>query len=334
MPPPPDTDIAGLVVRDATSEDRSAILALCASSLGWSEGDPNAAFFAWKHDENAFGPSPAWVAVDPDGRILGVRCFLRWRFRDPTGRPVEAVRAVDTATHPDARGRGVFRRLTLGALPELEQQAVAFVFNTPNDQSRPGYLAMGWQAVGRVPLGVRPSGVRARLRPSETAWTGAAKWSVATDVGTSPREAFADDEAVAALLRSLPAQRGLTTDRSAAFLRWRYGFEPLSYRVLPVGRDLAEGAIVFRLRRRGRRLDATICEELLPRRRAVERAYGSLARATGADLLVRAQPTALGRGPFVRVARLGPILTWMPLDRRTVPSLGDLSLTSGDLELF
>jgi GNAT superfamily N-acetyltransferase len=322
------------MVRRATAEDRSTILELCGSSLGWSEGDPNEAFFAWKHDGNVFGSSPGWVAVDPDDRILGVRYFMRWRFREPTGEVVAAVRAVDTATHPDARGRGVFRRLTLGALPELERQQIGFVFNTPNDRSRPGYLKMGWQTVGKVPLAVRPARLSTSLRPSAAGWTGAAKWGVPTDAGACPLEAFADGQAVTALLSSLPTPLGLSTDLSVAYLRWRYGFEPLGYRVLLLGDDLAHGAIIFRLCQRGKRLDAVICQELVPRPRAMAAVYASLARATGADLLVRAQSSLLGRGLFVRVSHLGPILTWKPLVRGTVPVLGDLSLTSGDLELF
>ncbi len=40
--------------------------------------------------------------------MIGFRTFLRWEFED-AGRVVRAVRAVDTATHPDHRGRGIFR---------------------------------------------------------------------------------------------------------------------------------------------------------------------------------------------------------------------------------
>jgi len=77
--------------------------------------------------------------------------FLRWMFLRPEGGVATAVRAVDTATLPAAQGRGVFTRLTTTAVDELREQGVDFVFNTPNDRSRPGYLKMGWQVVGRVP---------------------------------------------------------------------------------------------------------------------------------------------------------------------------------------
>ena len=38
------------------------------------------AFFDWKHEQNPFGRSPAWVAVD-GGEVVGFRTFLRWEHR-------------------------------------------------------------------------------------------------------------------------------------------------------------------------------------------------------------------------------------------------------------
>jgi GNAT superfamily N-acetyltransferase len=329
-----DPDGSGFEVRHARPEDRPTIVRLCGEALGWDKDDPNTEFFTWKHDENAFGTSPAWVAVDAAGQLVGVRYFMRWRFRDADGSVIDAVRGVELATRPDARGKGVFRQLTLGALPELKAQGTGFVFNTPNEVARSGYLKMGWSLIGRVPLGIQPGRLSVNLRKSSATWTGASKWGVPTSVGISPTEAFADDDAVAALLRSLPARSALETDRTLEFLRWRYSFEPLHYRVFPVGDSLTDGVIVFRLCQRGARLDATICEELLPRPRVVDPIYRSLARATGADLLLRTQVARFGRGPFIRVGGPGPILTWLPLDRPGVPGLGELALSSGDLELF
>ena len=94
-----------------TAADRDAILDLLRVSLGREVDDRYEALFAWKHVENAFGPSPAWIACDGD-RIAGFRTLMRWEFLDGD-QVVRAVRAVDTATHPDYQGRGIFTRLTL-----------------------------------------------------------------------------------------------------------------------------------------------------------------------------------------------------------------------------
>ena len=49
--------------RRATAADQPAVLALLADSLGWERDSTFADFFEWKHVQNPFGPSPAWVAV-------------------------------------------------------------------------------------------------------------------------------------------------------------------------------------------------------------------------------------------------------------------------------
>ena len=319
--------------RRADASDRSAILELCRTSLGWSTDDPDEAFFRWKHDENAFGVSPSWVAVAPDGALVGLRVFLRWRFRQPDGTTVAAVRAVDTATHPDWRGRSIFSTLTLGALPDLREEGVGMVFNTPNDKSMPGYLKMGWSQVGKVPVRAR-LGSPASLRRVAGARTAAELWSEAVTTGESAAAVFADQDAVDALLRRCPPSPAIATDRSAAFLAWRYRFEPLHYRVMPLGDALTDGVVVFRARRRGGALEATICDVVAPSRRGLRAALGRIRRGVGADYLLAGDRTAgLGEG-FLPARGLGPMLTWMPLTRPGVPSLSSLELALGDIELF
>ena len=90
--------------------------------------------------------------------VLGAdRRAPRVHALEPSGVGVEScrrLRAVDTATHPDHRGIGIFSMLTDQALHELRGQA-ELVFNTPNGRSLPGYLKMGWRTVGRIPVAVR-----------------------------------------------------------------------------------------------------------------------------------------------------------------------------------
>jgi GNAT superfamily N-acetyltransferase len=319
-----------LETRAATVADRPAVIDLCRRALGWAEGDPNEAFFAWKHEENAFGRSPSWVSVTPDGRIVGVRVFMRWRFRSPSEGTLEAVRAVDTATDPDWQGRGIFTTLTLGALPDLRAGGVDFVFNTPNEKSRPGYLKMGWSQVGRLPVSVRAAGLAAvgRLGGARTA---ADRWSVDVPVGIPAREAFRDDDEVAAMLSVLPTPDGLATDRSPGYLRWRYSFGPLHYRAVPLGDRIRDGVVVLRFRRRGAALEGTVCEVLNGAGRAVP--WSSVVRDSGCDYLIRTGSGPVGQR-FLPAPRIGPVLTWKPLCRTGVPSMRGLDLSLGDVELF
>jgi len=81
------TTPAEITVRRAIDTDRPAVLHLLADSLGWDRDETFADFFRWKHHDNVFGTSPAWVALH-DGAVVGYRTFLRWRFLDDEGKQV------------------------------------------------------------------------------------------------------------------------------------------------------------------------------------------------------------------------------------------------------
>lgn len=329
-------------VRPFTPPDTAAVVALLASSLGWERRDDDryAEFFSWKHHQNPFGRSVAWVAVDGE-EIVGFRTFMRWEFiRD--GEPVGAVRAVDTATRPDYRGRGVFTRLTTTAVEELRSAGVAFVFNTPNDKSRPGYLKMGWEVVGRVPVDVRLRAPSALLRVLRSR-VPAEKWSSGGSRGGVPAaDALADGMGVTTLLDQLASEAGvsapanLSTRRSSAFLSWRYGFAPLGYRALLAGASIADGVAIFHVRQRGRSTEATICDVLVPGREpsTEARLVRQILEQSGADFAVRAGRGALGAGAMIRVPRQGPILTWRGLADTRRPPLKHWRVALGDIELF
>lgn len=180
--------VLSLTYRAAGPADGPAVADLLRTSLGKQDDPHYEAFLAWKHQQNAFGASPAWVALDED-RVVGYRTFLRWRFVDDAGRVLRAVRAVDTATDPAYRGQGIFRRLTIEAVADLTRSGDAFVFNTPNDQSRPGYLSMGWSIVRRVPVAVLPRGVEG-VRRMRSARVPAQLWSQDTGAGLPAAERF------------------------------------------------------------------------------------------------------------------------------------------------
>jgi GNAT superfamily N-acetyltransferase len=324
---------AELEIREYREADEAAVLELLQASLGWVPDAQYGRFFTWKHRENPFGPSPAWVAVD-DGRIAGFRIFLRWEF-ERDGAVVRAVRAVDPATHPDYQGRGIFSRLTLHAIDELRADAVAFVFNTPNDQSRPGYLKMGWRPVARLPVFARPRSV-ASLLAIARARVPAEKWSLPTDAGSSAPEVLSDREAVVELLRACGASAGVHTRRSPEFMAWRYGFEPLAYRVMVAGDRLADGLVVFRLRRRGAAVEAAVCDVAVPdaRRGAVAALLRKVLHDSGADYAVRIGGRHVARAGSFSLPGQGPTLVWRAVAETVMPAADDWRLALGDVELF
>lgn len=312
------------------------VVALAGRALGWRRGEPNEDLFRWKHLANPFGTSPAWVAR-VGGTLAGFRTLMRWEWVGPDGTVQRAVRAVDTATDPAFQGRGIFRTLTLEAVRALVDDGVDFVFNTPNDQSRPGYLKMGWQELGRVPVAAGPLSMGGAVRMAR-ARVPAAKWSEEVALGVPAVDVLGDRVAVARLLGDQPPPGGLTTRRSPEFLGWRYAAGPLRYRAFLAGTRPDEGFALFRVRRRGAARELTLCDVVVPSGSPVSRTelVGRLrraARGAGVDYLIAAERRPLTRWS-VRLPGQGPRLTWRPLCRQVAPRLGSWELCLGDLELF
>jgi GNAT superfamily N-acetyltransferase len=252
-----------VTIRPWRQEDRGEVLRLLTASLGGGpSGSRQPDFFEWKHRANPFGRSLLLVA-EADHRIVGLRAFLRWTFR-LEGRSIHAVRAVDTATHPDFQGQGIFSKLTMTALDALGEEA-ELVFNTPNEKSLPGYLKMGWIRVGTIRVLLR---VRRPLRVLGRGWGRVPVAPVSRDLigGVPAAEFLGNDDALTRLLEAEDAPRGrLRTARTLEYLRWRYVAPSLDYRA--VVRERAGqvlGAAIFRVRVRGSLSECTIADLLVP----------------------------------------------------------------------
>lgn len=316
-------------IRAVGPDDQDVILDLLATGLDWTRDERHGALFRWKHVDNPFGSSFGWIA-EVDGEPAGLRLLMRWDLMD-AGTTIRAVRAVDTVTHPDHRGRGVFSALARHAVAHIAGESVDFVFNTPNDQSRPGYLKLGWQEVDRVQAGV---GLRPRrLHRLPNSRLPAAKWSEPTTVGRPAPEVFDDRVAVEALLAARAPLPGVSTRLDVPFLRWRFGLEALHYRAELIGSTVDDGLVVYRLRRRGAGLEVAVVAILShPDGPRVGPTLRRIARENDADHVLAAGPDVSLRHGLIPVPRLGPVLVWLPIARADQPTRWSLGL--GDVELF
>jgi predicted N-acetyltransferase YhbS len=303
-----------LTLRAATDGDLPAILGLLRQSMGRADDERFEELFRWKHLDNVFGRSPMWVACD-DADVVGFRALMRWEFE--RGNEVfRAVRAVDTATHPDYQGRGIFGRLTLAAIAELEREGVDFVFNTPNAKSLPGYLKMGWQEVGRAPACVRPLSLRSTANLVRNR-VPASHWSEPIEFGQRV------SGLVDAIAADIPPSNRLRTRYTADFFRWRYAIDLLNYRAIAT----AQGTAIVRVRQRGTTREVVIAHA--PTGRA---ALATVRRtvAPHADHLL-----AVGRLPgFIPAPGFGPIVTTRDVASAAPRSVAEFALSLGDVELF
>ncbi len=335
-----------LVVRPLTDADEPAVLTLLQDSLaGGPTGSRSSEFFRWKHVDNVFGPSPGLVAIDDD-RVVGIRLFMRWNFHSG-GQLVRAVRPVDTATHPDYQGKGIFKRLTLRLVDQTRDET-DLIFNTPNDQSLPGYLKMGWQSVGTVPIHIRPVRWVRFLRGFRAAGHGQPPGAATTPAGALPIADLLDDPRLPNLLSASelsPAEPRLHTVRDLAFLKWRYGAAPgLHYVAVTTERGgELRGAAIGRVRSRGPLTELTLSELICPEgdsssARRVLRAAARLAVDHVATHIAPGTPAARVRRPvgYLQVPSGGMRLVTRTNNSQIVDptTVSSWRLSLGDLEVF
>ena len=330
------------IVRAGTAADTPEILKLIATSYECQSDPSRLRYWLWKHEQNPFGASPCLVGTS-DGRIVGVRMFLRWVWcsGDQT---VRAVRAVDTATLPEWRGKGVFSRLTMRLVEQMQDEGVRFIYNTPNGKSMPGYLKMGWAPVTRIPLWVRP--VRLSMAARRAFSNVPTPLPTFEHFGTITE--VLEDRRLPAFLRNVAIHdERYHTPRTTSYLGWRYGNIPgISYAArLHVDGD-AGALVIARGRVRGHLCEVTISELLVtPSTRGVQIGRALLAdlvRSTDADYVAACaakgtvERQALARAGFLPVPYLGPHFTARRLDSTGLDPAqwGNWRCSIGDLEVF
>lgn len=242
-------------IRPYSVHDQAKVLALLRVSLGEKSAQPrNEAWWRWKHEQSPFGESLrlcAWAGEN----LVGVRAFMPWRFASQNG-DITVARAVDTATHPKHQGKGIFRALTMAAVDEAQQRGWHLVMNTPNGNSLPGYLKMGWQQGEPLKLYLSPvrpirmlrrflGGKQAARLPANLPGQSAVEWL------SSQRFLPPADK---------PALRPQTVI-SKQYFQWRYCDCPHHfYRVIESTNAGKKMVAVYRCNTRRGAVEAIICE--------------------------------------------------------------------------
>ena len=311
-------------IRKAESQDLPGILKVLKKSLGETSSQKTEAVWNYKHVNNPFGKSLVLVACI-DGQIVGVRAFMnwQWKFGEET---YSAFRAVDTATDPDHQGKGIFKRLTLKALEIGQKEGVNFVFNTPNDQSKPGYLKMGWKEVEKIRLTLLPCNPINFFKKSQF------EPSISQNCSESEFSSLLEE-----YHSSLAIHQKLFTPKDENFLNWRYEQNALqSYRVVK-SNNLYLAAY---LKDRGKFKELRISEMIysLPEGESEARkVISQLSTESAANFVAYANDDF--SKTFSISGHFGPVLTLKDLNLNNDQSSSFLNLSNwsyslGDLELF
>jgi len=201
-------------IRVSDKNDIPKIVDLLKLSLGEGFVKKSEEIWNYKHQDNPFGTSHVLLAID-DEYFIGVRAFMQWRWQK--GKELyKSFRAVDTSTHPLHQGKGIFKKLTLLAIDDVSKQNTSFIFNTPNDQSRPGYLKMGWEEVDKINVALIPTLVYSIKFLFSNSYLLSNEISVESlDKLCKKHNSFLEQKNV------------FFTPKSPEFLRWRYEINPM-----------------------------------------------------------------------------------------------------------
>ncbi|MTI19605.1 GNAT family N-acetyltransferase, partial [Fulvivirga sp. RKSG066] len=234
-------------IRPAIENDIPSIVELLKSSLGESLMPKSEAYWRWKHIDNPFGTSPVLVA-EREHKIIAVRAFMRWDWQYNSSQ-IKAIRAVDTATHPDFQGQGLFKKLTLTLLEQCKNDGIDIIFNTPNSKSKPGYLKMGWQEVGKLPIQLRLKRPFSVLKNKFIT-----KPTVFVELET---DAFDLQVALDKFDGSFHSSQGWNTSHSKDYLVWRYVNLPM---IKYYGYATKDSLVIFRLKQGELGLELRLCD--------------------------------------------------------------------------
>lgn len=314
-------------IREATKSDIAEIVQVLKMSLGETDLPLSEEIWNYKHVNNPFGESLVLVAEE-NNKIIGLRAFMRWQWTCNT-KIYNTFRAVDTATHPQHQGKGVFKKLTLKAVELAKKEGDHFVFNTPNDQSRPGYLKMGWEVVDNIVVSFQP-GYRSF-------------WKLKSKGFSYKVDIQANDEDLKKLCSvwnsNLKADKKIFTSKTPAFLKWRYQNNPLQdYEVLITKQLYLAGHVKNRGKIKELRISECIFVENKTSKHQVQKIISSWASKFSVQIATFSPGVTTLMYPSKK-GKYGPVLTLknlnlLPEENKTYKNIENWKYSLGDLELF
>jgi GNAT superfamily N-acetyltransferase len=325
-----------MTIRIGSEQDIPAVVALLKISLGVSLMQKTEHYWHWKHVANPFGTSPVLLAFE-GSELVGVRAFMRWTWIEH-GRVRHAVRAVDTATHPAYQGKGIFKQLTMGLVHQCRDEQVEFVFNTPNSQSKPGYLKMGWKEVGRFP-------VRIYLRsPLSMIKNGITKYREVHLPANESVTTCLEHPGFGKLLDVHNKSERMVTHHTTDTLRWRYDQVPVANYyacTLTDKKNELLGAAFFRFKASRFGLEMRVTDIFLTdvqhRKRLGEVLFEQASKYRADYITVSGLKSSVSFGGVFSfsVKRSGPTVTYRNVgDTVALEGFNNWSTSLGDLELF
>lgn len=96
-------------------------------------------FLTWQYAENPAGTVVGFDALAPDGTLAAHYVTIPVEYQR-NGQPVKGLLSLNTATHPDHQGKGLFTKLASATYEAAAAAGYGFVIGVANQNSTPGFL--------------------------------------------------------------------------------------------------------------------------------------------------------------------------------------------------
>ncbi len=315
-----------MIIREAVDKDIYQIVGVLKASLGEKDLPLSEEIWRYKHLQNPFGKSVVLVAEE-NKVIIGVRAFMKWEWHS-TNQMYSCFRAVDTATHPAHQGKGIFKKLTLRAIDVCADLGGNFIFNTPNEQSRPGYLKMGWISAGKIDVGLKPG--------FHSFWKTGIPNPVRQKIINTSNEAL--NELCIIWNNDLKKDSRFFTPKSPEYLKWRYEQNPLiDYEIFSTSGLYIAGYL--KKRKNIKELRISECIQIGNKERSlIKKVIKEWSIKYGVQVISFSPKIITSLFPSIK-GSYGPILTVREIilnknDRTKVGDIKNWAYSLGDLELF
>lgn len=219
----------GWSIRQATENDLEAIRSLYLDVWGYNR--PRR-YDHWRYVTPPDGRCPVMLAADGE-RLAGA--YTIWPVKIRIGNEVVlGAQSMDTMTHPDCRGQGIFTKLALACFEAAQARGFQVLYGFPNPSSYPAFVGrLDFAHTGDIVHWVRP------IKPSRHGKVPAAIGPL-VDLASRLLPKGRKGNVEIAIARPPPAALNAVLDewrqeknvcrveRTAAWLDWRYGAETLN----------------------------------------------------------------------------------------------------------
>lgn len=212
--------------RPAEPGDHDAIRSLFREVFGYQRNPERDRWLAFDSPD---GPIVATIAEDA-GHIVGYYALLPTTLR-LGGETVLGAQSLDTMTHPDYRGQGMFTRLAIATFDLAASRGIKALYGFPNAASYPGFVRkLNWHHVCDIARWTRV------LHPSKLASMPAPVGRTADRLAVSVRSRsksavvtndWPDESELAALIERWRSTDPAScfVDRSVPWMKWRFAEE-------------------------------------------------------------------------------------------------------------